>query len=239
MKILILLFLAVLILTAPADHEVKSLKGYYDFSNEFKMYSGYLTIQASPLIKVHYLFVTSKNQPSTDDLVMWSNGGPGCSSLLGTSPLTPGFLTELGPHMMFQGSDNLAPSSNPFTWNTNANMLFFETPPGVGFSVNQDKSYQYNDTRSAQDNMAAIREWFKLFPEYEGNRFWITGESYCGMYIPLVTDLILRNKDKILPSGKELNFRGIMIGNGVMLTDLHWRREARNKFYTKHYHVGP
>jgi len=30
-----------------------------------------------------------------------------------------------------------------------------------------------------------------------------------------------------------------MIGNGVMLTDLHWRREARNKFYTKHYHVGP
>ena len=85
MKILILLFLAVLILTAPADHEVKSLKGYYDFSNEFKMYSGYLTIQASPLIKVHYLFVTSKNQPSTDDLVMWSNGGPGCSSLLGTS----------------------------------------------------------------------------------------------------------------------------------------------------------
>ena len=118
-------------------------------------------------------------------------------------------------------------------------MLFFETPPGVGFSVNQDKSYQYNDTRSAQDNMAAIREWFKLFPEYEGNRFWITGESYCGMYIPLVTDLILRNKDKILPSGKELNFRGIMIGNGVMLTDLHWRREARNKFYTKHYHVGP
>ena len=66
-------------------------------------------------------------------------------------------MTELGPHMLFQGADKLAPESNPHSWNNNANMLFFETPPGVGFSVNEDKSYQYNDTRSAQDNMAAIR----------------------------------------------------------------------------------
>jgi hypothetical protein len=58
------------------------------------------------------------------------------------------------------------------------------------------------------------------------------------MYIPLVADLLIKNKDKILPSGNDLNFKGIMIGNGVMLTDLHWRREARNKFYTRHYHVG-
>ncbi|MCB0370700.1 MAG: hypothetical protein KDD45_15070 [Bdellovibrionales bacterium] len=23
--------------------------------------------------------------------------------------------------------------------------------------------------------MAAIREWFKKFPEYQDNRFWVTG----------------------------------------------------------------
>jgi len=108
--------------------------------------------------------------------------------------------------MLFQGADRLTSEPNAHSWNNNANMLFFETPPGVGFSINEDKSYEYNDTRSAQDNMAAIREWFKLFPEYERNKFWITGESYCGMYIPLLTDLLIKNKDKILPSGKELNF---------------------------------
>lgn len=73
-----------LVLAAPAADEVKSLKGYYDFSQEFTMYSGYLTLQESPLINVHYLFVTSKNKPETDDVVLWLNGGPGCSSLLGT-----------------------------------------------------------------------------------------------------------------------------------------------------------
>lgn len=29
-----------------------------------------------------------------------------------------------------------------------------------------------------------------------------------------------------------------MIGNGVMVTDKNWRREARNKFYSKHYFYG-
>jgi hypothetical protein len=29
-----------------------------------------------------------------------------------------------------------------------------------------------------------------------------------------------------------------MIGNGVMWTDLHWRRKARNTFYSKHSFYG-
>ena len=87
--------------------------------------------------------------------------------------------------------------------------------------------------------MLSIKEWYKLFPEYENNRFWISGESYCGMYIPLLADQLLKNKDNILESGAPLNFTGIMIGNGVMLTELHWRRKARNTFYSRHYHIGP
>ena len=97
-------------------------------------------------------------------------------------------------------------------------MLFLESPPGVGFSVNEDKSYQFNDTRAASDNLAAIKEWFKIFPEYSGHRFWISGESYCGMYLPLLADQLIKNKGTILPDGKTLNFYGMMIGNGVMLT---------------------
>lgn len=83
----VLLLLLAAVMAAPAEEEVTALKGYYDFSAEFKMYSGYLTLQETPLINIHYVFLTSKNQPATDDVVLWLNGGPGCSSLLGTSPL--------------------------------------------------------------------------------------------------------------------------------------------------------
>lgn len=85
---LLLSLLAITVLAAPDEDLVPKLKGYYDFSNEFKMYSGYLTLQAEPLINSHYIFVTSKNDPVKDDVVLWLNGGPGCSSLLGITSST-------------------------------------------------------------------------------------------------------------------------------------------------------
>lgn len=42
---LLLLIITFGVYTAPAADEVKSLKDYYDFSDEFQMYSGYLTLQ--------------------------------------------------------------------------------------------------------------------------------------------------------------------------------------------------
>lgn len=72
----------------PEEDRVMKINGYYDFSGEFSMYSGYLTLQENPLIASHYLFITSKDKPETDDLVLWLNGGPGCSSMLGTSSFT-------------------------------------------------------------------------------------------------------------------------------------------------------
>lgn len=59
--VLCLLFWAALAL--PEDDRVTKINGYYDFSAEFSMYSGYLTLQETPLIASHYLFITSKDKP--------------------------------------------------------------------------------------------------------------------------------------------------------------------------------
>ena len=87
MKHILLALLLAVALAAPEEDLVPSLKGYYDYSSEFKMYSGYLTLQAEPLISSHYIFVSSKNAAS-NDVVLWLNGGPGCSSLLGNFEIT-------------------------------------------------------------------------------------------------------------------------------------------------------
>jgi hypothetical protein len=58
------------------------------------------------------------------------------------------------------------------------------------------------------------------------------------MYIPLLANQVLNNIDKIV-EGRNLAFKGILIGNGVMLTESHWRRQARNTFFSRHYFYGP
>lgn len=45
MRISICLALLVLAISVPDADEVKALEGYYDFSKDFKMYSGYLVLQ--------------------------------------------------------------------------------------------------------------------------------------------------------------------------------------------------
>jgi hypothetical protein len=50
--------------------------------------------------------------------------------------------------------------------------------------------------------------------------------------------VVLDNIDNVI-EGKTLAFKGILIGNGVMVTESHWRRQARNTFFSRHYFYGP
>ena len=98
-------------------------------------YSGYLTV--SDTKQLHYVFTESLDSPQNDPLVIWFNGGPGCSSMLG-------FMQEMGPRVIDDGEDYL--KENPFAWNTRANMLYLESPAGVGWSTAEtEQDLQTND----------------------------------------------------------------------------------------------
>ncbi len=52
--------------------------------------TGYITVDKERGRRLFYYFVTSERDPETDPMVLWLNGGPGCSSF-------DGFLFEHGP----------------------------------------------------------------------------------------------------------------------------------------------
>jgi hypothetical protein len=41
--------------------------------------------------------------------------------------------------------------------------------------VNNDKTYVYNESRTAMDSVGAIKQFYIRFPELVKNNFWITG----------------------------------------------------------------
>lgn len=87
---------------------------------------------------------------------------------------------------------------NPFAWNGigGANMLFLESPPGVGFSYcaeqveNPSAICAATDYTAAEANLDALRSFLMKFPEYIGRKFFITGESYGGIYVPTLSKLL-------------------------------------------------
>jgi serine carboxypeptidase-like clade 2 len=101
----------------------------------------------------------SKDKPETDPIVIWFNGGPGCSSLLG-------FMNEHGPWVI--EDDATTVTENEFPWIAKANVIYLESPAGVGFSPYklEAKYMIYNDMIQSEDAYAALREWYVRFPEF-------------------------------------------------------------------------
>lgn len=93
-----------------------------------------------------------------------------------------------------------------------------EAPAGVGFSYSTDGNVNTSDDQTADDNYRALQDFFtNKFPEFKGKEFYITGESYCGVYIPTLTQRFVTNM-KLNASSNEFpnNLKGIAIGNGIL-----------------------
>jgi carboxypeptidase C (cathepsin A) len=137
-------------------------------------YSGFLDV--SPSKSLHYVFIESLSKPSTDPILIWFNGGPGCSSMLG-------LLSEHGPFVFDDGETIIKP--NPYPWNTRANLLYLESPAGVGFSVaNTTDDLLHSDMSQSEDAFTGLRSFYQAFPAYRSNPLYVTGESYAGVYAP-------------------------------------------------------
>ncbi|XP_038703782.1 serine carboxypeptidase 1-like isoform X2 [Tripterygium wilfordii] len=184
---------------------IESLPG---FSGTFpsKHYSGYITVDQKHLF---YYFVVSERKPLEDPVVLWLNGGPGCSSF-------DGFVYEHGPFKFEAGKGVSQPTLhlNPYSWSKVSNIIYLDSPAGVGFSYSENTTkYNTTDLQTAADSHAFLLKWFEVFPEFVKNPFFLSGESYAGVYVPTLAAAVVQGiKDGAKP---HINFKGYMVGNGM------------------------
>ncbi|KAK3313491.1 Alpha/Beta hydrolase protein [Apodospora peruviana] len=164
--------------------------------DKVKQYSGYLDDEANDK-HLFYWFFESRNDPKNDPVILWLNGGPGCSSLTG-------LFLELGPSSI---DKKLKVINNEFSWNQNASVIFLDQPVNVGYSYSG--SSVSNTVAAGKDVYALLTLFFHQFPEYAEQDFHIAGESYAGHYIPVFASEILSHKNR------NINLKSVLIGNGL------------------------
>jgi len=166
-------------------------------------YTGYIDNQGR---HIFFYFFESRNNPSKDDVIFWTNGGmsqslvrkkllhnnsdtgPGCASSVG-------MFMENGPCVIQQKDD---PVYNAYSWTTSANVFWVDQPVGVGYSYadydisvvcstigwHVDECPAYLTTRqstteqAAQDIAAFLAIFFQHFTDFQGRPFHMAGESY-------------------------------------------------------------
>lgn len=162
-----------------------------------KQYTGYLDVEE---VKKHFFFwfFESRNDPKNDPVILWLNGGPGCSS-------STGLFFELGPSFI---NATLQPVYNPYAWNSNASVIFLDQPVGVGYSYT-DGDDVVTSAAAAKDVYVFLELFFQKFPQFASNQFHIAGESYAGHYIPAFASEIINNADR------SFELTSVLIGNGI------------------------
>ncbi|GJM94968.1 hypothetical protein PR202_ga11656 [Eleusine coracana subsp. coracana] len=128
---------------------------------DFPMYSGYVTVDERSGRALFYWLQEAPAKAQPAPLVLWLNGGPGCSSV------AYGASEELGAFRI--RPDGATLFLNKYRWNKEANILFLDSPAGVGFS--------YTNTTSD---------------------LYTSGDNRTGHYVPELSQLVYRNNKGVM-----------------------------------------
>ena len=198
---------------ATADtHRVENLPGLSGAAKDICQYAGHLNLKDPRAGALFYwLFEAPGELARTAPLLIWLNGGPGCSSM-------DGLFLELGPFKIHDGQIEL----NKFSWHNRANLLIIDQPVGTGLSFSKGK-YASNDRDVNMMFYEAMVEFFRIHPSFvhpseDGSGpgitrpIFISGESHAGHYIPSMVSFVSSQKSS--NNFVKMDIRGIAIGNG-------------------------
>ncbi|KAE9031366.1 hypothetical protein PF007_g348 [Phytophthora fragariae] len=167
--------------------------------------SGYIKLPNKVDDHYFYWYFESRSQPSTDPLVLWLTGGPGCSSMMA-------LLTENGPcHVL----PDLSTRLNPHSWTNQSNVVWLDQPTTVGFTYGDERDADNGEDNVGENIYYFLQGFFEKHPELAGRDFYITGESYGGHYVPVAAHYLWQKNKVNVGTPKYINLKGIAIGNGI------------------------
>uniref|UniRef100_A0A0W0FQN8 Carboxypeptidase n=1 Tax=Moniliophthora roreri TaxID=221103 RepID=A0A0W0FQN8_MONRR len=169
-------------------------------------WSGLLPISSDPneTRKLFFWFFPPGPKGSLDDLIFWTNGGPGCSSL-------EGFFQENGPFTWSYGQAK--PTVNEHSWTNLSSVLWVEQPVGTGFS--QGTPNITNEDDLAEQLVGFFNQFLEVFSELKGKKLYLSGESYAGLYVPYIANWIYEHPEQL----PDWDLQGIWIADPVLGSD--------------------
>lgn len=176
----------------------------------FNMFSGYIEVDHTTTDGIeltvkkelfYWFHECDCESPDEQPLILWTNGGPGCSGMEGN-------LVEHGP-LLIQSDFTL--SKNDYSWNKLANVIYIEQPFGVGYSSPSEGEVVSGDLNAAKDMDSFLRHFLEQYPKYINNKVIISSESWGGHYMPMTAYQILTNN--AAGTTPYINFEGLLVGN--------------------------
>ncbi len=174
----------------------------------FASFAGYLPVTESKSAdpsksdRMFFWLFESQTSPATDPLVIWLSGGPGCSSI-------SAMFEENGP-LTLKHDQTVATTNHG--WNQRANVLYVDQPLQTGLSYSGDGRFLNSQAAVNADFYVFLEKFLTAFPQYQGRKVFITGESYAGHFIPAIATYILGKQGTA--GAIDVNLAGLAIGNG-------------------------
>jgi carboxypeptidase D len=200
-------------LVAPAAHAVTRLPGLpADWAGNH--YAGMIDSDDKGGGRLFYWFFERDEEnpvgPKTTPLLIWLNGGPGCSSM-------DGLFLELGPLRVAPGSPNgkARLQRRPSSWHRAAHALFLDQPVGTGFSRTSGRNYCRDDACIVAQFETFLARFVRSYKhlvmkdDKTSAPIYFAGESHAGHYVPLMMEHLLFKAT----SGIAWDVRGAALGN--------------------------